>query len=236
MQTASFPLWWHLVDVPIVISGLSLIYMDKSSGIRIWGDKNTITTSNVDVSVFTWKPFVLWDGDVSWMKLPSVASYGIQAGSFDTEVYSGSREWSKDRGGKEEKISCYVTFGKPYLQPPKVISWLEGIDINESTPRANRRLKTDVENITQNGFLISITTWADTYVPHAKAGWLAYDSSANGISSGVVFPLNDNGTAMNPAEDVTFPAGTFTKTPEVFVALRYIDVEHRENFHGQVKG
>ena len=35
---------------------------------------------------------------------------------------------------------------------------------------------------------------------------------------------------MNPAEDVSSLLAHFTKTPEVFVALRYIDVEHREHF------
>ena len=66
--------------------------------------------------------------------------YNIQAGRFDGAPYN---------------CRTKIVFHFPYDKPPSVISWLSGLDLGCNK---NWRLKTEVEDVTREGFTITFDT------------------------------------------------------------------------------
>lgn len=99
------------------------------------------------------------------MKIPSNLEAQSQFGQVNTAVIP--RQYDKDRGDTSDVISFYVSFSTPYKVPPTVLAWFTHIDVVEN---ANSRLDIKIWNVTTNGFLINIETWADTQLFFAVAG------------------------------------------------------------------
>jgi len=70
--------------------------------------------------------------------------YGLQAGRFD---------------GSPTTPTANISFLDAYEKPPCVVIWLSGLDLGCGK---NQRLKTEAENVTRQGFTISLNTWFDT--------------------------------------------------------------------------
>jgi len=122
-----------------------------------------------------------------------------------------------------EDIRQQVTFEKPYDVPPTMITWLTMVDIN-GQENVNRRVQSQCYDVTCTGFSMVITTWDATLLVSATAGWLAYASDAPGIAGGTVHSGFGGGKHR-----VDFQAGLFDHSPEVFLALKHIDIRSHTN-------
>ncbi len=82
--------------------------------------------------------------------------------------------WRLDVVDPHEDISrCFqveVFFATPFLAPPVVQLGLTGFDIDQ---RDSGRIRLKAESITSDGFLATISTWADSRVYAVDFQWLA---------------------------------------------------------------
>jgi hypothetical protein len=122
----------------------------------------------------------------------------------------------------QDPASVRVDFERPFITPPKVVVFLNYIDLDHSR---NWRLKTTATDIDVNGFTLKIETWLDTILYAAQACWIAYPEDREHIFSTSVHTTN-----WPQLRSITFNDVEFWKAPSVFIALNYIDIDCKANF------
>jgi hypothetical protein len=128
-----------------------------------------------------------------------------------------------------DPASVRIDFARPFVTPPKVVVFLNFIDLGNSR---NWRLKTTATDVDANGFTLNIETWADTVLYRAQAGWIAYPEDRQHI-----FSTSVDTEELRPcyypqlqhSKAITFHGAEFWKNPTVFVALNYLDIDHKAN-------
>jgi hypothetical protein len=74
------------------------------------------------------------------------------------------------KGEGQRRVRHVVTFDEAFVEPPVVRVWLTMWDIaNSATSRADIA----TSDIRRESFAIAFTTWGDTRIARARAGWLA---------------------------------------------------------------
>ena len=106
-----------------------------------------------------------------------------------------------------------------------MISWFSGLDLGCNK---NWRLKTEVKDVTCEGFTITLDTWSDTEWHTASCNWIAHSTGQSRIvsgsyNSGQVRPFNK--PTKETHGQVIFPK-PFARQPFVFTALTSIDFDH----------
>ncbi len=123
--------------------------------------------------------------------------------------------------------SVHVEFDRPFVTPPKVVTFLNYIGLDKSK---GWRLKTSATNIDVNGFTLNIEAWGDTILYTAQAGWIAYPEDETHIYSTSVNTQEvrpSNQPRATQSRTVTFQDVEFWKKPDVFVALNSIDIDNK---------
>jgi H-type lectin domain len=129
-----------------------------------------------------------------------------------------------------DPASVRVNFERPFLTPPKVVIFLNHIDLDK---KRNWRLRTTATDIGVDGFTLNIETWGDTILYAAKACWIAYPEDEPHI-----FSMSANTMDVRPwyrpqlqqSKEITFNNVEFLKDPTVFVALNWFDIGCNANF------
>jgi H-type lectin domain-containing protein len=65
-----------------------------------------------------------------------------------------------------------VAFTRAFSAPPEVMIGLSMLDVN---PGTNDRVRVKADNITQAGFDVVFSTWADTKIYGLGANWIAVE-------------------------------------------------------------
>ncbi len=100
----------------------------------------------------------------------------IQTGTVGA-MYFDDKSWITDtiNPGDTRTVRKYIPFKKDFKNAPKVFVSLKGIDTDKNfNTRLN--LYADTLTITNKGFDLIISTWADTKIYYADANWFAVDS------------------------------------------------------------
>jgi hypothetical protein len=116
-------------------------------------------------------------------------------------------------------------FEHPYEEKPEVIVWLSGLAMSKDR---NTRVRAYADNITAEGFDISIETWADSVLFGATATWIAYPKSKAGVTSGTDDTANYRDWSPAQVENgrkVDFNAD-YDKAPKVYVAVNRLDFDN----------
>lgn len=98
-----------------------------------------------------------------WNVLSAQVSVGVLTEGWRLDVVDPHEDGSR----------CFkveVFFATPFLSPPVVQLGLTGFDIDQ---RDSGRVRLTAENITSDGFLATISTWADSRVYAVDFQWLA---------------------------------------------------------------
>ncbi|KAF8594579.1 hypothetical protein BDV93DRAFT_565266 [Ceratobasidium sp. AG-I] len=165
--------------------------------------------------------------------------------SKDTVLYSAGCTWldvckhdrdfqfgtyaASDLGGNSCKSSPQISFDRPYAKQPKMVVWIQDLDVSNSD---NCRIKTYASNVTTTGFTLNVETWGNTKVNSAKVTWVAHPASRSNIASGE-FHTNADRTSYKQTEkkehsqDVNFE--TFEGIPDVYVGFYCIDTSKGYN-------
>jgi hypothetical protein len=203
--------------------GLNTLDIDKGHNIRVKSYTSDITKTNFVAHVDSWADTVLYSAGVSWLDLaPGDLEY--QTGLFST---TDDHPWNAPQALTSRRIN----FARPFVTPPKVISYLHSLDMANT---ANWRVKTTVSDIDAKGFTIHVDTWGDTVLYLGGAAWIAYPEDRPFVYSGTaniqdVRAWNAPAQANSKAIDFGNPNPPFWKTPSVFVALNSIDIDKKAN-------
>ncbi|KAK3369907.1 hypothetical protein B0H63DRAFT_497148 [Podospora didyma] len=193
---------------------------DKNPRLTVYADKTT--TTSTDIRVDTWSDTHFYAAGATWFR-HAANDPDYQSGSWSTE---DDHPWSSP----QETTSKRITFSRPFASaPPKVVVWLNKIDILGSK---NYRVKAFATDISTTAFTLHLDTWSDTTLYRAAASWIAYPASKQGVASGSIStddirpsqpPVAANSARLN------FASGTFTAAPKVLIALNTIDVGQSQN-------
>ena len=107
---------------------------------------------------------------VAHMMSPSSAAQSTQKGDF---VADGNNEgWSLGAGTGSRTHIIFVKFTKPFDAPPVVMLSLTGhSSISGKDGQINLGIATD--KVTNEGFVIKVSTWGDTKVYAVYGSWIA---------------------------------------------------------------
>ncbi|KAK4163906.1 hypothetical protein QBC43DRAFT_344879 [Cladorrhinum sp. PSN259] len=221
LHTKRFTWSSNYTQPPSLALGLNWLDIDRSSNPRIMTFDQDTTTTKTDIHIDSYADTTLYSAGVSWFRHAS-NDPDFQSGSWST---TEDHTWDNPKTVTQKQI----TFPRAYASAPKVIVWLTKIDVNNG---ANFRVRATVSDITKTGFKLNLDTWADSTLHVATASWIAYPTGKAGVASGS-FSTDDVRTWEQPRllteGKTTFPAGTFTKSPNVVVALNMIDSERWTN-------
>jgi hypothetical protein len=118
-----------------------------------------------------------------------------------------------------------VTFARPFRTPPKVVVWLNGLDMHYGQ---NWRVKVYATDVRHFGFTLHIDSWGDSILYGGGASWVAYPADQPEICSGTV-----NTEDQRPADQpqrynsgwAGFGENIFQKTPRVMLGINSMDIE-----------
>jgi len=214
--TINFP--HPFVDRPRLPNGFRVLDIDKSDNIRMKSTIMYFTTEWADVYVTTW-------GDTDFYTTVNVI-FALSPGNMEYLTGEHMRNLLVD---PNDPPSLRVEFDRPFVSPPKVVVFLNFLDLDKNH---NWRLKTSATDIDVNGFTLNLDTWGDTVLYAAQVGWIAYPEDETHI-----FSTSVNTTEVRPSDQpqathskaVTFENVEFWKNPDVFVALNSIDIDHKAN-------
>ena len=121
--------------------------------------------------------------------------------------------------------SVRVDFERPFVTPPKVVVFFNRIKFDNDH---NWRVVTTASNIDVNGFTLNIQTWSDTVLYAAQTCWVAYPEDrehifTTSVSTADIRPRNQ--PQLGHSKMISFNGIEFYKTPSVFIALNYLDVD-----------
>lgn len=206
---------------PSLALGLNWLDIGRSTNPRVKTYQQDTTTTKTDIHIDTWGDTTLYSAGVSW----------FHHAANDADFQSGSWSTTEDHPFEQPQTVTQkqIVFPRAYSAPPKVIVWLTQLDVRNN---ANFRVRALVSDITATGFKLNLDTWADSTLYRASASWIAHPAGKAGVVSGS-FSTDDVRSWDKPrlvtSGTTAFPASTFTKPPNVLVALTAIDVDKATN-------
>jgi len=210
------------VAPPTLPLGLNTLDIDKGHNIRVKAYSSDITKKDFVAHVDSWSDTVLYSAGLDFLDVaPGDLEY--QSGLFST---TDDHPWNAPQALTSRRIN----FARPFVTPPKVISFLHSLDMEKGK---NWRVKTTVSDIDAKGFTIHVDTWGDTVLYLGGAAWIAYPEDRPYVASGTA-NIQDvrawNAPAQSNSKAIKFTTvEPFWKTPSMFVALNSIDIDCKAN-------
>ena len=207
--------------------GFNTLDLGNHANIRVMANAGNITKEGFTASLNTWADSMVYFAGASWLELaPGYLEY--QCGEFSTE---DDHPWNKP----QMETSRRIYFGRPFINPPKVIVFLKQLDMEKGR---NCRVVTKVSDIDVSGFNIHINTWAGSILYSATAGWIAYLSDRPYVFSCTV-GTKDVRPSNEPqnlnSKSIGFSGVQFWRTPSVFMAINSLDFDYRANLWIKVR-
>ena len=157
---------------------------------------------------------------MTYLEKSSHFSY-MQTGVYNTQETYG---WDKQQPQHSKRID----FATPFEAPPKVITWLQSLDMDSCE---NWRIKVYPSDIDAKGFTIHADACLNTVLYSTGITWLAYPADQPGVASGT-FNTHDVRPPPHPQADnwgvFRFPTA-FSTTPKVIMAIDSFDYCHHKN-------
>ncbi|KAG6908362.1 hypothetical protein DXG01_005180 [Tephrocybe rancida] len=207
------------VAPPRLPHGFSLLDISKDANIRAQATIKDITKDSADFHITSWSDTSLYAATQSVLAL-APANLQFSTGEHIRNLYADPKS----------PASVRVNFDRPFVTPPKVVVFLNSIDLGKGK---NWRLRTTATAIDAKGFTLNIETWSDTVLYAAQVAWVAYPEDETHIFSTSV-STSDVRDWDKPqpqqSKAIKFGAGVeFWKNPDVFVALNEIDIDSKAN-------
>lgn len=213
--------------VPGLVVGLTLLDVSAAANVRVNAYVNEVQREHFKINLSSWNDTDLYGASCAWM--------AIEADDMDFQY--GSYHTTEDHDWREtpHHNTRNIRFKRAYPDTPKVVVWLNVIDLG---CRENFRIKTFATNVTATGFTIHIDTWDDTRLFSGSASWVAYTTGRSGVASGCFSTIDIRSPRQEQAYNSAFEAfekGVFEKPPKVFLALNALDIDRRATMRLMVK-
>lgn len=200
------------VAPPRLAHGLRELDVDKIASIRV-KSTNHLNKDSVHCHITAWAATTLYSAITDmFVILPANMQY--LTGEHMRNLIDNPND----------PASVRVNFERPFITPPKVVVFLNYIDLDN---RYNWRLKTTATGVSVDGFTLNIETWGDTILYAAQACWIAYPEDEPHIFSMSANTMDIrpwNQPQLQQQKKITFNNVEFLKDPAVFVALNSFDV------------
>ncbi|KAI5456883.1 hypothetical protein BGZ63DRAFT_365459 [Mariannaea sp. PMI_226] len=218
---------WDFQAPPFIAIGLNYIDADHERNVRVQAVAEQVTTTSADIRLSHWSDTKAYGLGCTWGTF-AVDDPEIQGGEFST---SEDHPWWEPK----QKTSRRVAFRRPFSSgAPRVVVWYKMLDIDSGKWWRTMAL---AENVTAEGFDLSVETWGDSILYGASVTWLAHQENRKGLVSGT-FGTGDVRNERLPQLEtygrVDLPDGMFENAPKVLVALRRFSVENSENLRIKV--
>ncbi|KAG9029153.1 hypothetical protein FRB95_005611 [Tulasnella sp. JGI-2019a] len=212
----------YKIEIPIDNVGFPIglnsfdVKCDKNVRVRAYADKPAASSATIHIA--PWGGTVLNSGGCTW----------LQVGKDDRDFQHSVFNTKEDHPWDQPKVETIreVLFDRPYAEPPKVVCWLNAIDMSF---KFKCRIKTYTKDITTTGFTLYISTWDDSISYSAGMTWIAYPANCSNITSGTYNTLDIrpwNEPHARCQGDISFDR-TFQKAPLVLTALNWLDIDGR---------
>lgn len=201
--------------------------MDIGAGadIRVNAYADQIQEDGFVIRIDSWAGATLYSSACIWCGVPSDDANDppdYQVGQFSTlEDHPGNQP--------QNLASRRINFRRTYSVLPKVVVWLNGLDMGFNE---NWRVTAYATDIDLTGFAIHIDTWYDSVLYSGNISWIAYPEDKPNTTTSGVFSTSDVRPwyypQFNTVGHVDFQNGTIPKQtpPHVLLALNSIDIDH----------
>ncbi|KAL2279396.1 hypothetical protein FJTKL_13466 [Diaporthe vaccinii] len=207
-------------SAPELSVGITSLDISQAANIRITASTSEATTENFKASLQSWDDTILYAASMTYLEKSSDFDY-IQTGVYNTmETRAGNKP--------QLKYSERINFASPFRAPPKVITWLQSLDMDKSK---NWRIRVCATKIDKKGFTIHADSWDDSILYSAGVTWLAYPADQQGVTSGRI-DTRDVRPRQNPQHENSGVKDfdvELSKTPKVIMALDSLDYDHSRN-------
>lgn len=207
-------------SVPQLPVGITSLDISQSANLRVRATTSEATNEMFKATLETWGDTLLYSASMTYLEKSPAFDY-IQTGVYNTQE---TRPWREPR----EKTSKRINFTTPFSAPPKVVTWLQALDMKKDT---NWRVTVHATDIDNTGFTVNADTWGDSVLYQAGVTWLAYPAGQPGVTSGR-FNTQDVRSWQNPRHENSGIKNfdkAFSKTPKVIMALDTLDYDHTKN-------
>ncbi|KAL8342348.1 hypothetical protein RB601_005013 [Gaeumannomyces tritici] len=185
---------------PKLAVGLNWLDVANATNIRVHAYAGKLSKASADVHIDTWHDTTLYSAGCTWFTASQSRDPDFQVGEFSTQ---DDHTWDKPQPNTSRRIN----FERPYHAPPKVVVWLNQLDMAHDK---NWRVKATATGVDAKGFTLHLDTWSNTTLYAAKAAWIAWPTRP-------AWPA------------ASFPAGAFRDTPKVLIALNSLDIDCGKN-------
>jgi hypothetical protein len=200
-------------EPPTIAVGLTELNIGKDFNVRIKAYADRVTQSGFVIHADSWANTILYSAGAAWFEVASTDTE-FQVGNFNTlELHP----WNEAKPQNTQR----VVFERSFKEPPKVVVWLQGFDMDKDK---NWKIAVHASNISNEGFDIHIDTWGgDSTLYSGSASWIAYPADKKRIVSGVADTsmfqdLSSQGECKGGR--VSFPKGTFDRKHRVYLAIK----------------
>lgn len=206
-------------DIPVSIISINISH---KTNIRIKASAIEPITKGFKASLNSQSDTTLYLASIMFLEKSIYFSY-IQIGIYNTK---------KNDPGDQLRLKHLkrIIFNKPFDALPKVITWLQALNIDKDK---NWRIRVYLTDIDKAGFTIYADLWGNLILYNAGVTWLAYPANQPGVTSGK-FSTQDAYPWNNlQAENLGifyFPMA-FSETPKVIMALNMLDYDYNRNLH-----
>ena len=206
----------RLVARPRLPHGIRMLDVDKNANIRVKSTLPYFTAAWADCHM------IAWDGTRLYKGVDDI--FVLTPGDLDFLTGEHMRK-------TKDPSSVRVDFERRFVTPPKVVVFLNYIDLDKNR---NWRLNVRASGVDVSGFTLYVETWGDTILHAAQACWIAYPEDREHIFSTSVNTMDlQVGVAKSQPQqnnrDIVFDKVGFWKNPSVFVALNFLDVDCKAN-------
>jgi hypothetical protein len=166
-STLKFPC--PFVALPRLPHGIRALDINNNANIRAKSTIQYFTKTWADCHITAWDDTTLYSGiDHVFALAPN-----------NLEFLTGEHMRNL-LANPNDPESVRINFDRPFTTPPKVVVFLNYIDLDKNH---NWRLAASASDIGVNGFTLKISTWADTILYAAQACWIAYPEDREHIFS-----------------------------------------------------
>ena len=202
--------------VPQLALGLTSLDISTDQNIRIRAEASQVTTEKFVAGLNCWADTRLYSASMSYLEVSRPRFSYVQTGSYNT---------TETRPGNKAQLlnTKRITFARPFSARPKVVVWLNALDMDRWH---NWRIKVRATNVDTRGFTLHLDSWSDSLLYSAGATWLAYPADQPNVISGR-FSTDEFRPWDRPRPD-TAGSTVFAKSfrneiPKVMVALDTLD-------------
>ncbi|KAF7795683.1 hypothetical protein EIP86_006848 [Pleurotus ostreatoroseus] len=211
---------------PSVLTGLNALDIGRHANFRVHAQIKDVRKDGMKINMASWADTVQHSSGCAWL-VPPPSDSDFQYGHFctwdDHPWYNPKRQTTRR-----------IRFTRPYAAPPRVVAWLDMIDVSN---KVNCRVHAHVSDVACDAFTLHVDTWADTALYGAGVYWAAHSAGRKDVCSGT-FGTGDVRPWSEPRCDnfktCLFRSANFDKPPRVFLAFNSIDVDRGANLRLKV--